>query len=645
MIVLDVQSVRKHFGPEPVLDGATFQVYPGERIALVGPNGCGKSTLLAIIAGRVEADAGSCTRHPSIHFGELRQQVRLASGHTVYQAAERALAGLKELQQEMIDVAEAMATAEHDEQQRLAARYDHLQHELERLDAYNVDHKIRRVLAGLGFAEAVYEQSVESLSGGEQNRLMLARLLLAEPNLMLLDEPSNHLDIAATEWLEGWLVESSAAMLIVSHDRQLLDRAATRTLELVQGTVDSYSGNFSAYQRQKEERILVERRTYEKQREEIAKTEDFIRRNSYGQKHAQAEDRRKKLERIELVDPPREIQSPPMGFPPAARAGDIVLRAEGIRKRFEKPLLSGVTFQIERGERWAVIGPNGSGKTTLLKCLVGLEQPDGGISRLGTGVRLGYFDQHLDELHDEAPAYEAIRPPRKELDDGQRRDLLARFGVTGDTALQPVGSLSGGERCRVALARLAAADANFLVLDEPTNHLDIWAREALQQALLNFGGTVLLVSHDRYFINHVADHILGLEADRVRAVAGNYDTYRQTLQQSAPPKPASPSSAKQHDKAEPGRPGKQRLSRRSNRNESASDAPRRRRFPFRKVSDLEADIASREETIRRLHSELADGATHRDGERARAIKQQLEEEHAAIETLVEHWEEAMELNW
>ena len=432
--------MRRHFGPEPVLDGVTFEVRPGERIGLVGPNGSGKTTLLRIVAGRDDADAGTCQRHASVHLGYLEQQPRFEPGRTLHDEARSALAALISLEEEALSVAAAIAeTTDEAEHRRLAARYDHLQHELQRRDAYNLDYKIQRVLDGLRFTRAARNQPVDSLSGGEQNRLMLAKLLLAEPNLMLLDEPSNHLDIEATEWLEEFLVESSAAMIVVSHDRYFLDKVTNRTLELFRGTVDGYAGNFSAYWQQKAERLLVERRTYEKQQIEIEKTKDFIRRNAYGQKHAQAEDRRKKLERIEPVPPPREIAAPPMGFPAAARSGDIALRADGLAKSYDRPLFADVSLQVIRGERWAVLGPNGCGKTTLLRCLLGLAPPDRGTAVLGTGVAVGYFDQQLAELDEDAPAYDSIRPPHKQFNDQQRRDLLARFGVTGDTALQTRG--------------------------------------------------------------------------------------------------------------------------------------------------------------------------------------------------------------
>ena len=637
MILLDVADVKKRFGPEPILAGVTFELRPGDRVGLVGPNGSGKTTLLRILAEKDEPDSGTCRVHAAAHLGYLEQQPDFSPQRTLYDEARGALADLVSLQREAVEVADAIAeTTDPVEQKRLSARWDHLQHELHRQDAYNLEHRIERVLDGLRFRRESFDQPVASLSGGEQNRLMLAKLLLAEPNVMILDEPSNHLDIETTEWLESFLLDSSAAMLLVSHDRFFLDRVTNRTLELFHGTVDSYTGNFSTYRRQKEQRLLVERRAYEKQRIEIEKTEDFIRRNTYGQKHAQAEDRRKKLERIERIAPPREIAAPAMSFPPPARGGDIVIRAEGVAKGFDRPLFDQVNLDITRGQRWAVLGPNGCGKTTLLRCLLGLLPPDEGRISLGHGVMPGYFDQQLAALDDDLPVLDAIVAKHKLLNQQQRRNLLARFGLVGDKALQKVGSLSGGERCRAALARLAAAEANLLVLDEPTNHLDLWASEALEKAITRFDGTVLLVSHDRYLVNRVADHLLVIEPDRVHVVEGNYDTYQMLISRASSGGAAlrltHPTSASSADV-----PAKDK--------QTSAIPARKRRFPYRKVADLESEIAERETDLDRLQHELIDPNVLRDGQKVRQIKAQIEDLRAALEKLHEHWDEAVELNW
>jgi ATP-binding cassette subfamily F protein 3 len=635
MILLTVDGVTKHFGPEPVLDGVAFEVRRGDRVSIVGPNGAGKTTLLKIIGSREEADAGTAQLHGSARLGFLEQQPEFPPGHTVWDEARSALGELIRLAEEAESVAHAMSDAANDvDRQRLGERFDRLQHELHRRDAYNLDHKIARVLHGLGFTDDTFQQPVEQLSGGQKNRLLLAKLLLEEPDLMLLDEPSNHLDIEATEWLENFLVESTQAIIVVSHDRYFLDKVTFRTLELFRGTIDSYQGNFSAYKRQKAERLEVQRRTYEKQQIEIGKMEDFVRRHHYGQKHTQAEDRRKKLERIERVELPREIAAPPMGFPAASRTGDIVLRIERLSKSFDRPLFADVTFDILRGEKWGILGPNGSGKTTLLRCILGQQEPDVGRVVLGTGVKVGYFDQLLSCLAGDALVVDAIRPSHKEFVEQQRRDMLARFGVTGDMVFQTVDSLSGGERNRTALAMLAASDANFLVLDEPTNHLDLWARDALEKSLREFDGSVLFVSHDRYFLNQVCDHLLVVEPGRFRVVEGNYDNYVHLLgSRLAGATVADATNEKRKPDKPPPKPAEQETS-----------ARRKRRFPYRKLQDIEADIHQRETRIAELHETLASPDVLRDGQRVKETKAQLDEQQQKLASLYEHWEEATELN-
>jgi ATP-binding cassette subfamily F protein 3 len=635
MSLLSVNTLRKTFGPLVVLDGVTFDVRAGERLSLVGPNGSGKTTLLRILARLAEADAGTVEFAASARVGFLEQHPEFAAGRTVWEEARDALWRLIELAEEAEYTARTMSLTEDEaERRRLGQRFDYLQHQLQHHGGYNLDHRIERVLNGLGFGPESYAQPVAQLSGGQQNRLLLARLLLEEPDLLLLDEPSNHLDLAATQWLETFLVDSGLALILVSHDRYFLDRVSQRTLELFRGTVDSYPGNYTAYQRQKAERLEVQRRTYEKQQGEIAKMESFIRRHHYGQKHAQAEDRRKKLERIERVPLPREIVAPPMAFPAASRTGDVVLRVERLAKAFARPLFSELTFDILRGEKWGVLGANGTGKTTLLRCVLGQEPPDAGRVALGAGVKIGYFDQLLHCLVEDAVVLDAVRPDHKEFVEQQRRDLLARFGITGDMVFQQVGSLSGGERNRTALAWLAASDANLLVLDEPTNHLDLWAREALEQALCAFDGTVLFVSHDRYFLNRVADHLLVVESDRFRVIEGNYETYQHLVRQGLAEGDGQTAIASPRARAAEDKP------------RAATEKPPRpkRKFPYRKVPDIEAEIHERETRIGELHTALANPEFLRDGQRVKQATAELQQQRETLAVLYEHWEEAMALN-
>jgi ATP-binding cassette subfamily F protein 3 len=639
MIILTVDGLIKQFGSEPVLNGVSFDVRAGEKLALVGPNGTGKSTLMKILAGIDEADSGRIDKPDSTSLAYLEQHPEFPAGKNLWQVAEEGLNHLVELTTRFEQLTNDMAAAADETlRHKLSDRYDRLQEQILMHDAYNLDHRIERVLHGLGFDESAFEQDVSTLSGGQKNRALLAQLLLSGADILLLDEPSNHLDIEATEWLEGFLQQSKQAVILVSHDRYLLDRVTDRTLELFQGTIDSYPGNFTAYWKQKEERLKVQQRTYEKQQESIAKTEDFIRRNFYGQKAAQAKDREKKLARMSetLVAPPRDIVAPPMNFPPADRTGDVVLRCEGLTKGYDRILFQDLKFEIKRGERWGILGPNGTGKTTLLRCLVGHETLDAGVVKPGAHVKIAYYDQLLSGLKDTDEVVEAVRPPHKEFNEKQRRDMLARFGITGEMVMQKVGSLSGGERSRANLARIATLDANTLILDEPTNHLDLWARDALERALNAFDGTLIFVSHDRYFLNRVADHLLVVEPGRFRVIEGTYETYQHLVKEGLALDARTTAKTKKSDKAE--------TAKEKARSESNEPAKRKRKFPYRKVADIEAEIAQREATVEKLHAELADPDVLRDGERVKEAQMELMRQEIALASLLEHWEEACELN-
>jgi ATP-binding cassette, subfamily F, member 3 len=641
MLYLSAQSLSKTYGDKTILDGACVEIRADDRLALVGPNGAGKTTLLRILTGEQGPDGGDLEVSGGIRIGYVKQHAHFPPEATVWSESTAALGDVPALVPASEKIAEQLSIfTEGDEHDRLLVEYEKLQSQILLTDAYNWRHRVERVLQGLGFSPVDYDKSTSKLSGGQQNRLMLACVLLSKPELLILDEPNNHLDVESTEWLEDTLSSWVGAVLVVSHDRYFLDKVANGVLELIDGQIDRFKGNYSAYVSQKELRLEVQRRTFEKQREEIEKLEDFIRRNHAAQKATQAEDRRKKLERIELVQRPREIHTPKFHFPPVTRCGDIVLRVEQLCKAFDKPLLDRVHFQIQRGERWAVVGSNGAGKTTLLRCLLGDVKPDSGAISFGTGVKVGYFDQLVRGLDLELPPMEAVRVPHKDLVDLDRRNLLASFGLAGEVVNKPLKTLSGGERNRTLLAYLSALDPNFLIMDEPTNHLDLWSREALEVAFRAYQGTILMVTHDRYLVNRVADHILVLRGGKSSIIPGNYDDYRHWLSQGMAISDRG-SVAMNSTKTANGTSNDKTA---ANKNAPAQTAKRKRKFPYRKVEQLEADIMTAEEKLQSLQDQMLDPQVLRDGRRVKELQQEIAQSQQTLTQLYEHYEEAVELN-
>jgi len=637
VLQLLVSQVVRQFDADPVLNGVSFEVRAGDKVGLVGPNGAGKTTLFRILAGFDEADSGTVQKPGDLRVGILEQSTAFDPASTLLNEARAGLAPLYALQREAEEVAHRIAaTTEPALHDKLQKRYDELQLHLSRQQAYNLEHRVDEVLQGLGFAQDEYHRPISTFSGGQQNRVLLARLLLADPDLLLLDEPTNHLDVGATEWLERYLADSTASLVLISHDRWFLDRVTTRTLELYRGKVTDYPGNFSKYWQLKAERAEVQQKAFEKQQEYIEKTEEFIRKNFYGQKSAQAHDREKKLERIEKIDRPQAIVGPSMSFPAAKRTGDWVLDVTHLSKGFDQPLFEDLNLRLLRGHRLGILGPNGCGKSTLLKTLLAELPPDEGQVRLGTNVEIAYFDQQLASVDPELSVIEAVRPANNPLmTPGQIRDLVAKFGLKGDVVQQQVESLSGGERSKAALARLAAVQANVLVLDEPTNHLDLWALASLEEALREFDGTVLFVSHDRYFLDRVATEILVFEPGRWRLYDGNYTQYVDSMRRAAEELKAATARETAKGKEKPGE---------SKGNPGPERVKRKRKFPYRKVVDLEADIATLEARIATLQELLGNPDTYRDGQKARDVKDEFEAGQQRLAELYEHWEEASELN-
>jgi ATP-binding cassette subfamily F protein 3 len=637
MLLLSCSRLARGFDEGPLFSDLGFELYAGERVGLVGPNGVGKTTLMRLLAGLDRPDDGEVRLHAGARAALLRQDPELDLQRPLFEDARSALDALVAAHDDMVRTAEALARATDEaEKNSLAARYDRLNEMLRHQDAYNVDHHVEHVLEGLGFRPEDYDRPLGTFSGGQQRRLMLAKLLLAAPDVMLLDEPSNHLDIGATRWLEDYLVRQPEAMLIVSHDRYFLDKVVTKVFELNGGRLTSYPGNYQAYWKLRQQRYEHELKAWEAQQEYIAKQEDYIRRVHYGQLHKQAQSRRKALDRLERVGRPTMIETPHMHFGAVRRSGDVVLEAEDLGKSYDRPLLEGLNFSLKRGQRLGIMGPNGSGKTTLLRVLMGDEEPDRGEVQRGHLVEFGYYDQHLKALADDKPLIRAVWPGEDpDASEQIMRDLLGRFGLVGDQVYQRVGELSGGERSRAALARLVAQGANVLVLDEPTNHLDLWACDALEQALQDFEGSAIVVSHDRYFLNRVVDLLVVLEGDGVcRVIHGNYDTYERmrALQEEA--KASAP--VKKQPEVEPARVPPTSA--------QPAKVKRKRRFPYRKVEDLEADIAAQEAALRELEKQMASPDLYRDGDRVKETTRAFEETKVRLAQLYEHWEEAVELN-
>jgi ATP-binding cassette subfamily F protein 3 len=631
MLLLSCTGLSRGFDAGPLFEDLGFELFHGERVGLVAPNGAGKTTLMRILAGLDQPDTGEVRLHAGARVALLHQTDEFPADQTLFAEAKSALNDLLAAQDDLIHTAEKLAAStDETERKALAVRFDRLTELLHNESAYTIDHKIEQVLQGIGFAAADYERPVASFSGGQQRRLLLAKLLLSAPDVMLLDEPSNHLDIDATRWLEEYLVKQPQAMLVVSHDRYFLNRVVTKVFELNRRHLRSFTGNYDAYVRQRHERFEQELKAWESQREYVEKQEEYIRRVHYGQLAKQAQSRRKALDRLERVERPTLIESPRMHFGEIRRTGDIVIDADRVSKDYDKPLFTDLSFALPRGKRLGIMGPNGCGKTTLLRIILGQEVPDSGAIRHGHLTEFSYFDQHLRMLPEDETVLRAVWPkPDPELTEQRMRDLLARFGLSGEQLTQRVGDLSGGERSRAALAKLVASGANVLILDEPTNHLDIWACDALEAALKEFDGSAVVVSHDRYFLNQVADLLIVFEKPgRAQVVYGNYDTYERLR--------AGQTAGRVESEQQP--PTQSRGSTQS------KPAKRKRRFPYRKVEELEAEIAAGEMDVARAEAALADADLYRDHAKVRETMAAFESAKSRLQQLYEHWEEAVELN-
>jgi len=640
MSLLVATGLGKAYGALDVFGDLDLRIEEGDRIGMVGPNGAGKTTLLRILAGVEPPTTGQVVRKRGLTVGYLPQDPPPAADLTLREAMLAVFADLRAR-------AEALAALEHrlaeaasrgdDGYAALLDEYGQEQMAFEAAGGYTYETRIRQVLGGLGFHEDEHDKPLAYLSGGERTRALLAQLLLQEPDLLLLDEPTNHLDLEAVEWLEETLLHWKGALVVVAHDRYFLDKVATRIWEVNFGRLDAYRGNYSAYHLQREMRRERQRREWEEQQEFIAQTEEFIRRNLAGQRSKEAQGRRTRLERFlrdEAIERPLEERNIRLGLTTTIRSGDLVLATKDLVVGYDRPLFWCPDVEIRRGDRVALIGPNGAGKTTLLKTILGLVPPLSGKVRLGASVQIGYLAQAQAGLDPDQSVLEAVLEV-KNLPLTQARSFLGQFLFTGDDVFREIRTLSGGQRSRVALARLTLQGANFLLLDEPTNHLDLASQEVLEEVLGRFPGTILLVSHDRYLVQALATHIWRVDGDELRVYKGNYEEF---LRQRA-------AEAEAQAKAGPAAEGQTEAERRAERERERAREERRQRKAAEKLAEqaaaLEAQIHALEAHLAGLAAQIETASTAGDVAAIHRLGTAYQEAETELHRLMDAWAEVV----
>ena len=629
MILLAIQDIHKAFGTNEVLRGASLTLQNGERMGLVGVNGSGKSTLMKIIAGLEHEDSGTISMQKGLRLGYLAQQGEVNPEHTVLEEMESVFEPVVRMEQELRAIEVEMAEAAHDELllKRLGSRYDSLNRAFENAKGYGWKSEVQKVLAGLGFRKEQQSQKASVLSGGERTRLCLGRMLLQEPDLLLLDEPTNHLDLKSISWLEDYLASYRGAVLLVSHDRYFMDHVCDHMGELLFGRIELYEGNYTEYMAQRTERFEIRMKTWELQQKEIERQEAIIERyRSFNREKSirAAESREKRLEKMERLEKPQDEHQVHFHFSCRRRTGEDVLMITELKKEYEgRVLFDHVNMHLRSGDRVALIGDNGVGKTTLFRCIVSQEKPDNGLIRFGSGVDIGYYDQHQAGLHDEKTVLDEVWDDFRRLDQTEVRGALGMFLFSGDDVLMPVSTLSGGEKGRVALTKLMLHQDNLLLLDEPTNHLDMDSREVLEQALETFPGTILAISHDRYFINRFATRVAVLEEGGVREYLGNYDDYFEKINRAQEPDGSGPQITRtQMDREK-----------------------KRSREEQRKLNELKAlqekaekDVMQAEKDAAEMEEQLQDPSIWQDPQKAQELSKAYQAKKAEIEHLYEVWE-------
>lgn len=637
MIVLSANNLTKTYGTDVIIDKASFHLNAGDKVGIIGRNGAGKTTLLNMLTGELPCDEGEFFVSQNTRIGYLKQRDNFSSEGTVLEEIEGIFSGLRELENEIAELSDKVAENPHNT--GLINRLDELQHRFDREGGYTYKSEMIGILNSMAFDESFYNKKISSLSGGERTRLALAALLLEKPDILLLDEPTNHLDIGTLKWLEQYLEAYRGTIMIVSHDRYFLDRTVNRIFEVENHKVYSYQGKYSDYAAQKKLRRETELRAYNNQQREIARQEEMIRRmKQRGTEHLakRAASREKRLDMLERIDRPEsEMGKMKINFKENFPSGGDVIMAENLEKSFgrgteHRELFHGVNLDIKRGERICILGPNGVGKTTLLRVLLGELTPDAGYLKIGHNVAFGYYDQGQLLLSDANTVLEELKESYRLYTDTEMRSILGRFLFRGEEVFLPVGSLSGGEKARLSLLKLMLSGANTLILDEPTNHLDIESKEVFEEALMEFPGTVIVVSHDRYFLQRIPTRILELTQDGVIEYLGRYDYYLEKKSQGI--------SAKKYFSKVQEKPTGDAAQQRRLKKEREAEERRRARLSEK----LETEISELEDKISELEQNLCKPENMSDYELLARLGAEREETEKRLAEAYDEWAKVQE---
>lgn len=641
-MILQCSHIDKSFVGETVLSDISFHINEQEKAAIVGVNGSGKSTLIKIIMGQLSADSGDIILSKDTTVGYLAQNQEYASDRTILEEMQDAKPEVGILERKIASLSAQMNEASGKELEALIKQFDQAQHRFDQINGYAYQSELVGVLKGLGFENEDFDKKIASLSGGEKTRVALAKMLLTAPDLIILDEPTNHLDLNAIHWLEGYLAQYNGAVLIVAHDRYFLDKIVSKVIEIRQTKSRVYLGNYTEYTKKRQEildslqkQYLNQQAEIKHQEEVIAKLKQFNREKSI----KRAESREKMLDKIERIDKPIEKNTKMhLLFTPKIQSGNDVLTVKGLSKRFaDHVLFKNIDFEIKRGEHVAIIGDNGSGKTTILKMINDLLTPDSGTITLGTNVEIGYYDQEHHVLHMEKTLFEEIQDEYPNMTNTEIRNLLAAFLFTEDDVFKQIKSLSGGERGRVSLAKLMLSDANFLILDEPTNHLDIDSKAILENAINHFEGTVLYVSHDRYFINTTAHRILDLTSQTMLNYIGNYDYYLDKKDAMEQAHLQTETKVSDVTASAAATASDTKLSWQQQKEEQA-----RQRKLEKELQAVETEIEELESDNEQIDTALSDPANGNDVAKLQELSKKRAENDARLEELMQRWESLSE---